>query len=308
MKYTLPLLVFTLFLISATAQDAVQKANAEAIRIYPALAQKDSPLNKAFIALYAQAKQSNPKLLAAPDWPLTLAGQAAASLGVAPNVAQPAVQAVEEPKAVPDALVGDKQKVEKPAVILIISNMKVRQKIDGLLLLEVNRQVRDVRYALPPPTEALIEEGKKAMEFGAPWTIGVHDVDGKNPQCILREHPYYKEYVDQDFVQCLCVEDGNVEIGGSTYHAYRYIPVPAHKPVPTQDNPLPKAKPKLKPVQGILNIEIIQALKTGVLVRCFESPPDNPNGKLVPTGDPIFLEGYSGGIKGALREMEWENE
>ncbi len=208
MKYTLPLLVFTLFLISATAQDAVQKANAEAIRIYPALAQKDSPLNKAFVALYAQAKQSNPKLLATPDWPLTLARQAAASLVVAPNVAQPAVQAVEEPKAVPDALVGDKQKVEKPDDIYMISWHIIRQKIDGglLLVLKPRKTAADPGIEPPRPLTAEVEK-MRAWNNSHIQRKTDHDPYVLS-ECFLRGHPYYQEYVDGEAVvfamQVLC--------------------------------------------------------------------------------------------------------
>ncbi len=72
--------------LRAQAIARVKQANADAIRIYPALAEKDSPLNKAFVALHQQTKQTNPKLLTNPDWPLTLAKQAASSLGIAPVV------------------------------------------------------------------------------------------------------------------------------------------------------------------------------------------------------------------------------
>ena len=89
MKHALVLVLLPVFLISAFAQDAADKARAEAIRLYPELSKKDSPLNKAFIALHQQATQTDPKSLTKPDWPLTLAREAAASVGIAPLAPAP---------------------------------------------------------------------------------------------------------------------------------------------------------------------------------------------------------------------------
>ncbi|XHR27521.1 MAG: YqaE/Pmp3 family membrane protein [Chthoniobacteraceae bacterium] len=63
----------------ATTFKTVSDAQAEAIRRFPDLAKKDSALNKAFLALYNEAKTSRPALLTAPDWPIRLAEKAAAA-------------------------------------------------------------------------------------------------------------------------------------------------------------------------------------------------------------------------------------
>ena len=91
MKTTITLIASLLLLFSVSAQDTVQKSQAEAVRLYPALAQKDSPLTKAFESLYEQAKHTNPQLLTTPSWPLTFAHQAASFLGIAPQTQAPSV-------------------------------------------------------------------------------------------------------------------------------------------------------------------------------------------------------------------------
>jgi hypothetical protein len=57
-------------------------ARAEAVRLYPSLAQKDSPLNRSFLALYERTRTQDPNVLLRADWPLVLAEEAASSLGV----------------------------------------------------------------------------------------------------------------------------------------------------------------------------------------------------------------------------------
>ena len=72
------------------APSAKDQQFAQAIRLYPALAEKDSPLNKAFLALYADAKAKTPEVFQLGDWPVRLAGAAASSLGIQSTVpAQP---------------------------------------------------------------------------------------------------------------------------------------------------------------------------------------------------------------------------
>ena len=64
---------------AATPHPATE-ARAAAIRACPALGQKESIFNKTFLVLYGQAQQSEPELLAKPDWPMTLAKRTSASL------------------------------------------------------------------------------------------------------------------------------------------------------------------------------------------------------------------------------------
>jgi hypothetical protein len=59
-----------------------REAVAEAIRLYPALSQKDSALNREFVTLYEESKAKDPALLSKPDWPLTLAARAAATVSL----------------------------------------------------------------------------------------------------------------------------------------------------------------------------------------------------------------------------------
>lgn len=68
----------------AATPHPAQEAQAEAARLYPGLRIPGSPLNKKFVALYNEAKATNPALLATPDWPLTLADQAIVSVGGSP--------------------------------------------------------------------------------------------------------------------------------------------------------------------------------------------------------------------------------
>jgi hypothetical protein len=94
MKTLLAFAVFFLFAVTAGAQQtASPAAMAEAVRRYPDLAVANSPFNKEFVRLYNATKQDNPEELTRPNWPLTLAGDAAAVLGVrpvAPPIAAPA--------------------------------------------------------------------------------------------------------------------------------------------------------------------------------------------------------------------------
>ena len=65
------------------------ESRAAAIHAFPALGQKESIFNKTFLVLYSQAQQNEPKLLAKPDWPMTLAKRASASLTLATPVPTP---------------------------------------------------------------------------------------------------------------------------------------------------------------------------------------------------------------------------
>jgi len=54
-----------------------------ATRLYPDLGKLDSTFNKTFRDLYAERKQSDPEFLTKADWPLKLARETGAILGVA---------------------------------------------------------------------------------------------------------------------------------------------------------------------------------------------------------------------------------
>lgn len=54
---------------------------AQARKAFPALAVSGSPFNRKFVELYNAKKESEPKFLAAADWPMKLAQQTADTLG-----------------------------------------------------------------------------------------------------------------------------------------------------------------------------------------------------------------------------------
>ncbi len=63
---------------------------AQAKKMYPALAVANSPFNKRFVELYNGRKESDPEFLAAADWPMKLAQQAATEMtGAAPSYQPP---------------------------------------------------------------------------------------------------------------------------------------------------------------------------------------------------------------------------
>lgn len=59
-------------------------AQARAVKLYPSLAVKGSPLNQTFLDLVEDYKITSPALLAKVDWPLAVASQAARILRIAP--------------------------------------------------------------------------------------------------------------------------------------------------------------------------------------------------------------------------------
>jgi glutaredoxin len=82
-----------------------REAQAQAAAQYPGLKLANSPLNQKFVALYKEAQSSNPTLLSRPDWPLRLAEQAVASLGVAPTPAQDAPATAPRRAAAPSVVI-----------------------------------------------------------------------------------------------------------------------------------------------------------------------------------------------------------
>ena len=73
---------------NATPHPATE-SRAAAISAFPALGQKESIFNRTFLVLYSQAQQSEPELLAKPDWPMILAKRTSASLTPATPVPTP---------------------------------------------------------------------------------------------------------------------------------------------------------------------------------------------------------------------------
>ena len=81
------------------------EAQLQAMRRYPALSTKNSPMNKAFLVAYNETKQTNPDLLTQSDWPLTLAARAASSLPPPPATPKPKPTRDEDLWDAPDGLV-----------------------------------------------------------------------------------------------------------------------------------------------------------------------------------------------------------
>jgi hypothetical protein len=59
-------------------------SQALARKLYPGLAIAGSAMNKKFLALHAEAKATEPDLLASPDWPIILAERAMVAMGGVP--------------------------------------------------------------------------------------------------------------------------------------------------------------------------------------------------------------------------------
>lgn len=79
-----------LFASVALAQDWQRKA----VELYPDLAVAGSPLNKKYRALYQERLRTNPAYFKLPQWPVLLAKESAAQLGVQPATAAAAAPAV----------------------------------------------------------------------------------------------------------------------------------------------------------------------------------------------------------------------
>lgn len=93
MRRCLPYFAALLIIFSPglSAQTTVAEWQAKAVAAYPALAEKGSAFNEAFIALYQEKKASEPTFLQQADWPWRLASQVAEVSGVAPVEVAPAV-------------------------------------------------------------------------------------------------------------------------------------------------------------------------------------------------------------------------
>lgn len=248
MKHALIIVLSSVLLIAASAQDTVEKSQAEAIRLYPHLAQKDSPLNKAFVALHQQATRTNPQLLANPDWPLTLARQAAASLGIA----QPNQQATPPPAAEDLTTVSGKKytgvtvnRVEADG--LAISHDHGAAKVPFSDLSEDIRK----KYANPPVrilgtvTQAR-KNGLLVDDYIHPEFIrngGMHGIaDPKRPKTVgagisvtkgariyyLTGHPNQDQIVDGDNIDVDAVPDGTYSYGGGKVKQFKVIKAYKH--------------------------------------------------------------------------------
>lgn len=108
---------------AANYDDLVAQRIAYAVTLYPALAQKDSAHNRAYIALYAQTRQNNPESLADPDWPVRLAIRSASPPESQPPAAQglepttlslDGTRAVREPEPPPERATAVVQRSESP--------------------------------------------------------------------------------------------------------------------------------------------------------------------------------------------------
>jgi hypothetical protein len=91
------ILVLRLAIAHAPAQQTVADWQREAARTYPALAAKDSDLNRLFMSEYSRLKRETPAFFSDPQWPMLLARQCAEKLkpketsDVSPNPAGPSV-------------------------------------------------------------------------------------------------------------------------------------------------------------------------------------------------------------------------
>lgn len=187
-----------------------EQATAEAARLYPTLTQKGSPLNVAFVALYEEAKRTNPESLASPEWPLTLARSAAASLGRPPANAPPPP----EPAKPPIRLVG-----------------RVVQHVPGGGLLIECR---------PAPAVA-----SRMASVGGGGGVYSGDEGDAFGTFVLRHHPKERSFADDDRINIYAHEDGMYQgatvLGATrTIRAYRYASEPqaTKSPAPSAVKPL----------------------------------------------------------------------
>lgn len=65
----------------AVTPHPAKESMAAAVQAYPGLKIVNSPLNKKFLELHAQAQRAEPRLLSQADWPLRIAERAARALG-----------------------------------------------------------------------------------------------------------------------------------------------------------------------------------------------------------------------------------
>jgi hypothetical protein len=89
------LLAMSTVISAQTVADSKQRATTK----YPALAQQGSPFHTKCLALYNEAKQTNPALLQDPNWPMILADRAAAAVQSQPVRQAPTEGTFEETKA-----------------------------------------------------------------------------------------------------------------------------------------------------------------------------------------------------------------
>jgi hypothetical protein len=165
----------TEFPASATPHPA-KEAIAEAVRRYPALSQKDSALNRKFVALFGAAKAKEPDTLIKPDWPLVIAARADAELrqSTAPSPAD--ADSIPSPSLPPATA--------RPRGPLVYFAGRVVQKTSAGLLIECEQTlgVRDGHYALEQPFHG---------------QIGLSEIDG---DYLLKADPEERSVVDNDFL------------------------------------------------------------------------------------------------------------
>jgi len=90
------LVLIAAFLLPATGQTVADAQN-QAVTKYPDLAREGSALHTKFLELYRNAQQSDPTLLANPNWPLILADKASAVLATTSTPASPSTPPPPEP-------------------------------------------------------------------------------------------------------------------------------------------------------------------------------------------------------------------
>lgn len=98
MKTAITFLLLLTLCLTVAAQTTELEWQQEAMRRYPALAVKGSPLNNKFVTEYQRRKKlpSETKLFTRSDWPVILADQCARSLST-PTPLPPSPQAIEKP-------------------------------------------------------------------------------------------------------------------------------------------------------------------------------------------------------------------
>ena len=178
---------------------------AKAIEKYPEIGVQGSELNKHFVEAYTERRKTTPALFKDPKWPLILADELS--------------RAAETPEAKKTRELAEAEAaLPRYSVVMIVD-----RKIKGGLLLKI------------VSGDTSLEGNPKIKEslrrISAYWA-GIppnqrHNAEGPHDgRFVLRGHPNQEELVDGDVVACLSVADGVASVGGSTYKAFRWVPLP----------------------------------------------------------------------------------
>ncbi len=105
--------------------------------------------------------------------------------------------------------------------------MRVGRKTEGGLLLERFRSGEDALEAHFKNEEAY----QKTFAYwdAIPENQRLDAAEESHGRFFLRGYPRQETLVDEDAVICLSVADGSISIGGSTYRAFRWVPIPRPK-------------------------------------------------------------------------------